>query len=79
MRQIIEALAIAVDSGLRVPIVYKTSAYDALEKHRIDEGRKFRQILRPSPYPLPEGEGVDFPVSELEPQRELDLALAVRR
>ena len=79
MRQIIEALAIAVDSGLRVPIVYKTSAYDALEKHRIDEGRKFRQILRPSPYPLPEGEGVDFLVSELQPQRELDLALAVCR
>src|SRR5213594_689329 len=77
--QTIEALAIAVDSGLRVPIVYKTSAYDALEKHRIDEGRKFRQILRPSPYPLPEGEGVDFLVSELQPQRELDLALAVCR
>src|SRR2546427_474211 len=36
--QIIEALAIAVDSGLRVPIVYNTSAYDALESIELMDG-----------------------------------------
>jgi len=36
--QIIEALAIAVDSGLRVPIVYNTSAYDALESIDLMDG-----------------------------------------
>ncbi|MDQ7039324.1 MAG: hypothetical protein Q9M35_00090 [Rhodothermus sp.] len=36
--QIIEALAIAVERGLRLPIVYNTSAYDSLESLRLLEG-----------------------------------------
>lgn len=36
--QVIEALAIAVARGLRLPIVYNTSAYDSLESLRLLEG-----------------------------------------
>jgi putative pyruvate formate lyase activating enzyme len=36
--QILEALALAVDSGLHIPIVYNTSAYDALESLRLLDG-----------------------------------------
>lgn len=36
--QIIEALAIAVEQGLRLPIVYNTSAYDGLESLRMLDG-----------------------------------------
>ncbi len=36
--QIIEALAIAVEHGLRLPIVYNTSAYDSLESLRLLDG-----------------------------------------
>ncbi|MCK6485580.1 MAG: radical SAM protein [Phycisphaerae bacterium] len=36
--QIVEALAVAIDGGLRLPIVYNTSAYDALGSLRLMEG-----------------------------------------
>ena len=36
--QILEALAIAVEHGLRVPLVYNTSAYDSLESIRLMDG-----------------------------------------
>jgi putative pyruvate formate lyase activating enzyme len=36
--QVIEALAIAVPAGLRLPIVYNTSAYDALPSLRLLDG-----------------------------------------
>ena len=36
--QVIEALAIAVPTGLRLPIVYNTSAYDALSSLRLLDG-----------------------------------------
>ena len=36
--QILEALPIAVEAGLRLPIVYNTSAYDALESLRLLDG-----------------------------------------
>lgn len=36
--QVIEALALAVPAGLRLPIVYNTSAYDALSSLRLLEG-----------------------------------------
>ena len=36
--QILEALIIAVRSGLRLPIVYNTSAYDSLQSIRLMEG-----------------------------------------
>jgi putative pyruvate formate lyase activating enzyme len=36
--QVLEALYIAVDRGLRLPIVYNTSAYDSLESLRLLDG-----------------------------------------
>lgn len=36
--QVLEALVIAVEEGLRLPIVYNTSAYDAMESLRLLEG-----------------------------------------
>jgi putative pyruvate formate lyase activating enzyme len=36
--QVVEALAIAIDHGLSLPIVYNTSAYDALESLRLLDG-----------------------------------------
>ena len=36
--QVLEALALAVDQGLRLPLVYNTSAYDALESLRLLDG-----------------------------------------
>ncbi len=36
--QIIEALVIAVEDGLRLPLVYNTSAYDSLESLRLLDG-----------------------------------------
>ncbi|MEW6249279.1 MAG: radical SAM protein [Planctomycetota bacterium] len=36
--QVIEALAAAIDGGLRVPVVYNTSAYDSLESLRLLDG-----------------------------------------
>jgi putative pyruvate formate lyase activating enzyme len=36
--QIIEAVAIAVERGLNIPIVYNTSAYDALESIELMDG-----------------------------------------
>jgi putative pyruvate formate lyase activating enzyme len=36
--QVIEALAIAIDRGLHLPIVYNTSAYDALSSLRLLDG-----------------------------------------
>jgi len=36
--QVLEALAVAIDEGLRLPIVYNTSAYDSLESLRWLDG-----------------------------------------
>jgi putative pyruvate formate lyase activating enzyme len=36
--QILEALVVAVEKGLRLPLVYNTSAYDSLESIRLMEG-----------------------------------------
>jgi putative pyruvate formate lyase activating enzyme len=36
--QVLEALVVAIEGGLRLPIVYNTSAYDALESLRLLEG-----------------------------------------
>jgi putative pyruvate formate lyase activating enzyme len=36
--QIVEALPYAIEMGLRVPLVYNTSAYDSLESLRVMEG-----------------------------------------
>lgn len=36
--QILEALVIAVERGLRLPLVYNTSAYDSLESIRLMDG-----------------------------------------
>ncbi|MBI4546070.1 MAG: radical SAM protein [Gemmatimonadetes bacterium] len=36
--QVLEALVVAVERGLRLPIVYNTSAYDALESLRLMQG-----------------------------------------
>lgn len=36
--QILEALAVAIDQGLRLPIVYNTSGYDSLETLRMLDG-----------------------------------------
>ncbi len=36
--QVLEALVLAVEGGLRLPIVYNTSAYDALESLRLLDG-----------------------------------------
>ena len=38
MAQVVEALAIAIEAGLRVPVVYNTSAYDALESLELMDG-----------------------------------------
>ena len=38
MPQILEALALAVERGLRLPLVYNTSAYDSLESIRLMDG-----------------------------------------
>ena len=36
--QVVEAIAVAVERGLRVPIVYNTSSYDALSSLGLMEG-----------------------------------------
>ncbi|MDY7110671.1 MAG: radical SAM protein [Planctomycetota bacterium] len=36
--QLVEALAVAIERGLRLPIVYNTSAYDALESLKLMDG-----------------------------------------
>ena len=36
--QVVEAIAVAVERGLRVPIVYNTSSYDALSSLELMEG-----------------------------------------
>jgi putative pyruvate formate lyase activating enzyme len=36
--QVLEALAVAVEAGLRLPIVYNTSAYDSMESLRLLDG-----------------------------------------
>ena len=36
--QVLEALPLAIESGLRLPIVYNTSAYDSLESLRLTDG-----------------------------------------
>ena len=36
--QVIEALAIAIPAGLRLPVVYNTSAYDALSSLQLLDG-----------------------------------------
>jgi putative pyruvate formate lyase activating enzyme len=36
--QVVEALAVAIDRGLQLPIVYNTSGYDALESLRLMDG-----------------------------------------
>ncbi len=36
--QVVEAIAAAVDRGLRVPVVYNTSAYDSVESLRLMDG-----------------------------------------
>ena len=36
--QVVEAIAMAVERGLRVPIVYNTSSYDALSSLELMEG-----------------------------------------
>ena len=36
--QVLEALVVAVEAGLRLPIVYNTSAYDSMESLRLLEG-----------------------------------------
>jgi putative pyruvate formate lyase activating enzyme len=36
--QILEALPIAIDRGLRLPLVYNTLAYDSLESIQLMEG-----------------------------------------
>jgi putative pyruvate formate lyase activating enzyme len=36
--QVVEALAVAIDRGLRLPIVYNTSAYDALSSLKLMDG-----------------------------------------
>ena len=36
--QVVEALPLAIDGGLRVPIVYNTSGYDSLESLRLLDG-----------------------------------------
>ena len=36
--QVLEALVVAVESGLRLPLVYNTSAYDAMESIRLLDG-----------------------------------------
>ena len=36
--QVVEALAVAVQAGLRLPIVYNTSAYDSLESLELMQG-----------------------------------------
>lgn len=36
--QVVEAMAVAVEMGLRLPIVYNTSAYDSLESLRLLDG-----------------------------------------
>jgi putative pyruvate formate lyase activating enzyme len=36
--QVLEAIAVAVEAGLRIPIVYNTSAYDALESLELLDG-----------------------------------------
>ena len=36
--QILEALAAAIDGGLRLPIVYNTSAYDSLQSLQLMDG-----------------------------------------
>src|SRR5207249_1191895 len=36
--QIVEALPHAIDLGLRLPLVYNTSAYDSLDSLRVMEG-----------------------------------------
>ncbi len=63
--QVVEAIALAVPHGLRVPIVYNTSAYDALASLRLMEGlvdiympdfklwdpASARRLLRAADYP----------------------------
>jgi putative pyruvate formate lyase activating enzyme len=63
--QVVEAIAVAVDRGLRLPIVYNTSAYDSLASLRLMDGLvdiympdfKFwspetaRRLVRASNYP----------------------------
>lgn len=63
--QVVEALAIAVEMGLRLPIVYNTSAYDSLESLRLLDGlvdiympdfkywdpEKARRYLKAADYP----------------------------
>ena len=38
MTQVVEAIAVALERGLRVPIVYNTSSYDAISSLELMEG-----------------------------------------
>ncbi len=63
--QVLEAIALAVESGLRLPIVYNTSAYDSLESLRWLEGivdiympdfkfwsvKRSRELMKAEDYP----------------------------
>ena len=44
--QVIEALAIAVPAGLRLPVVYNTSAYDALSSLRLVKAKDYPDRAR---------------------------------
>ena len=36
--QVVEAIAVAVENGLKIPIVYNTSSYDSLRSLRLLDG-----------------------------------------
>ena len=45
--QVLEALPFAIAGGLRLPIVYNTSAYDSAESLELLEGELGRQVILP--------------------------------
>ena len=90
--QVIEAIAIAVEKGLTVPIVYNTSAYDSLESLRLLEGlvdiympdfkywdpERARRYLKAADYPAAARRAIVEMHRQVGPLRFDEQGLAVR-
>ena len=90
--QVIEAIAIAVEMGLRVPIVYNTSAYDSLESLHLLDGlvdiympdfkywdpEKARRYLKAADYPEAARQAIREMHRQVGPLRFDEQGLALR-
>lgn len=90
--QVLEAIAAAVERGLRLPIVYNTSAYDDLESLRLMDGivdiympdfkfwseERSRHYMKAADYPEVAREAIREMHRQVGPLRKDDDGLAVR-